>query len=206
MRIKGTITNWNDERGYGFIEPDAGGRDVFVHISAFDSSIRGSPESRRVVFEKGRDARGRTRAENVRFTKQRMRLSQLLNLDNLGIAAAVLFLGFLALAAFSERFQVTVPAFYLLASLLLFGVYAWDKSAARNDRWRTPEKTLHLLALAGGWPGALVAQKLFRHKSRKRSFQVIFWLTVVLNCAGLYLLHSKDGIELLKPLLDYLLA
>ncbi|MGO2508857.1 MAG: DUF1294 domain-containing protein [Vibrio hibernica] len=69
-------------------------------------------------------------------------------------------------------------------SFVTFVIYWKDKRAAKKDQWRTPEKTLQLLALAGGWPGALIAQKLLRHKTRKFSFQVIFWLMVVLNCIG----------------------
>jgi uncharacterized membrane protein YsdA (DUF1294 family) len=64
-------------------------------------------------------------------------------------------------------------------------LYAFDKSAAANNRWRTPENTLHFVGFLGGWPGALVAQDVFRHKSRKAEFQYVFWLTVVLNCGAL---------------------
>jgi len=75
------------------------------------------------------------------------------------------------------------PAYWLLyylgISLLTFVVYAWDKGAARRNGWRTPERTLHGLALLGGWPGALMAQHLLRHKSRKAAFRLVFWLTVV---------------------------
>ena len=75
-------------------------------------------------------------------------------------------------------------------SLFTFIVYAIDKAAARAQRRRTPESTLHLLALAGGWPGALLAQKWLRHKSVKQPFRTVFWLTMVLNVAGLVLLCS----------------
>ena len=74
---------------------------------------------------------------------------------------------------------------YCLLSLLTFGLYAIDKQAARRGRWRTRESTLHLLALCGGWPGAWLAQRWIRHKSRKAAFQLRFWLTVLLNCAAL---------------------
>jgi uncharacterized membrane protein YsdA (DUF1294 family) len=72
---------------------------------------------------------------------------------------------------------------YFGASGITFLVYALDKSAARRDRWRTRESTLHLLSLIGGWPGALAAQQLLRHKSAKPSFQAVFWLTVAVNVA-----------------------
>lgn len=74
---------------------------------------------------------------------------------------------------------------YLGLSLVTFLVYFKDKSAAKNGRWRTPEATLHLLALVGGWPGALIAQRTFRHKTKKTSFQVVFWITVVFNIVAL---------------------
>lgn len=60
-------------------------------------------------------------------------------------------------------------------------LYAIDKRRARAAAWRIPESTLHLSALAGGWPGALLAQRLARHKTRKTGFQVVFWSIVALH-------------------------
>jgi uncharacterized membrane protein YsdA (DUF1294 family) len=94
--------------------------------------------------------------------------------------------GFLLLVAglaVSGKLAYGVLWLYLIASTVAFITYAWDKSAARNGNWRTRESTLHLLALAGGWPGAWAAQRLLRHKSSKQSFLLVFWLTVCLNCA-----------------------
>ena len=86
-----------------------------------------------------------------------------------------------------------IAAAYAGMSLLTFVVYAIDKAAAQAQRWRTPESTLHLLALAGGWPGALLAQQWLRHKSVKQPFRTVFWLTVVINVAGLVLLCWQLG-------------
>ena len=66
-------------------------------------------------------------------------------------------------------------------NLLTFVVYARDKSAAQSGRWRTPEKHLHLLSLAGGWPGAWFAQQWLRHKSRKAGYRFTFWSVTVLH-------------------------
>ncbi len=85
---------------------------------------------------------------------------------------------------------------YLGLSLVTFLIYFKDKSAAQKGRWRTPEATLHLLALIGGWPGALIAQRMFRHKTRKTSFQVVFWITVILNVAVLVWTQSTLGSRL----------
>ena len=78
-----------------------------------------------------------------------------------------------------------IVGFYLVASVVAFAVYAADKSAARAGRRRTPENTLILLGLVGGWPGALVAQRTLRHKTRKTGFLAAFWLSVALNVAVL---------------------
>lgn len=83
-----------------------------------------------------------------------------------------------------------VAGIYAVASILTFGAYMRDKAAARRGEWRTPESTLHFLALAGGWPGALLAQQLLRHKSAKTAFRAAFWGTVLLNVAALVVLCS----------------
>ena len=72
-------------------------------------------------------------------------------------------------------------AAYGIVSVLAFLLYWSDKRKARADTWRTPENVLHAMEFAGGWPGALLAQQVFRHKTRKVSFQLVFWLIVLLH-------------------------
>jgi uncharacterized membrane protein YsdA (DUF1294 family) len=84
-----------------------------------------------------------------------------------------------------------VAGAYLITSLSCFVAYALDKSAARNGAWRTPEHTLLLLGLVGGWPGGVLAQQWLRHKTAKRSFQQMFWFTVVANIVGFLWLSSR---------------
>jgi uncharacterized membrane protein YsdA (DUF1294 family) len=91
-----------------------------------------------------------------------------------------------------------VPFAYVIASGLTFIVYGFDKSAAMNGRWRTQESMLHLLSLLGGWPGALVAQQMFHHKSRKVEFQVVFWITVFLNCGVLAWSATDTGASVIR--------
>ncbi|MEM7811423.1 MAG: DUF1294 domain-containing protein [Planctomycetota bacterium] len=82
----------------------------------------------------------------------------------------------------------SLPNLYLavvaVLSVVTFAAYGWDKRRARVGGRRVPEKTLHLLALTGGWPGALLGQQLFRHKTQKMSFQLVFWLTTVTHVAA----------------------
>lgn len=85
---------------------------------------------------------------------------------------------------------------YALLSVTSFGTYSWDKAAAQTGRWRTPEKTLHMLDLLGGWPGGLMAQEWVRHKSAKTRFQAIFWATVVANCALLAWAGTRTPAEI----------
>jgi uncharacterized membrane protein YsdA (DUF1294 family) len=72
---------------------------------------------------------------------------------------------------------------YGAMSCIAFVLYRHDKSAARAGRGRTRERTLHVVDLLGGWPGGLFAQDRLRHKTRKPSFQLVFWVTVGFNCA-----------------------
>lgn len=95
----------------------------------------------------------------------------------------LIFAGVYALAAFAWHVPAWVGATYAVASLICFAAYALDKSAARARERRTPERTLLLLGLVGGWPGAVLAQQWLRHKSAKASFRAKFWMTVVANAA-----------------------
>lgn len=81
----------------------------------------------------------------------------------------------------SEHSYIFIASFYAVMSLVTFIFYAVDKSAARKNRQRVSEKTLHLLALFGGWPGAWLAQNKLRHKSSKTKFKIIYAATVILN-------------------------
>ena len=117
------------------------------------------------------------------------------------LSFAALFLLLLTGSVFLHKLPFGVLFLYLGASIITFLVYHSDKSAARKDRWRTPENTLHLLGLIGGWPGALIAQRLLHHKSRKLPFQIVFWATALLNFSGLIWLLSPSGSHILHTLL-----
>jgi uncharacterized membrane protein YsdA (DUF1294 family) len=66
-------------------------------------------------------------------------------------------------------------------SFLTFLAYRSDKRRAEGGRWRIPESTLHLAEFIGGWPGAFLAQRVFRHKTAKLSYQVSFWSIVLVH-------------------------
>lgn len=75
-----------------------------------------------------------------------------------------------------------VVAYFTLISGITLGIYSSDKWRAQKGGYsRTPEKALHILELAGGWPAAFIAQRFLRHKTSKVSFQVVFWMIVLLH-------------------------
>jgi uncharacterized membrane protein YsdA (DUF1294 family)/cold shock CspA family protein len=201
MRHSGRITTWKDEQGFGFITSDSGGEQVFVHVKSFSNRQRRPVGSEVVTYQLTKDAKGRARAENVARAGDRspVAISSAIGPALLTLAALVLM--FVAASVFAGKLPLAILGLYLGASAVAFLAYALDKSAARSDRWRTQERTLHLFALVGGWPGALAAQRLLRHKSRKLSFQVLFWATVLLDCGALGWLFSPAGSAALRHIL-----
>jgi uncharacterized membrane protein YsdA (DUF1294 family) len=59
--------------------------------------------------------------------------------------------------------------------------YGADKYQARRGGRRIRERTLHLLELLGGWPGAMVGQAVFRHKRRKRKYVLVLMAIIILH-------------------------
>ncbi|MDB6142098.1 MAG: transrane protein [Pseudomonas sp.] len=117
----------------------------------------------------------RSQSRQVKQPVQRLRLKLLILA---GLCAMPLF-G--ALSLLVRHVSFIAACFYVGMSVLTFFLYWRDKHQARNEGWRTPEKVLHATELLGGWPGALVAQQAFRHKTRKLSYQLVFWLIVLLH-------------------------
>ena len=201
MRYQGRITNWKDDQGFGFVTPNGGGRQVFVHIKAFSNRRRRPIGNELVTYELSVDSKGRPQGENVAFVGESTSKASTAGPGIGSLTFAALFLTLVAGAAFAGRLPVAVMLLYLVASAVAFCAYGLDKAAARAGRWRTSEGALHMFGLVGGWPGALVAQRVLRHKSQKQSFQVVFWASVILNCGALgwFVLEPCSGA--LKPIL-----
>lgn len=197
MRTKGTLTSWNDERRFGFITPIGGGGRVFVHISAFANRDRRPQLNQVVTYTLSSDDQGRPRAVEATLAGNRPPTAAFRWRLTPSLTGAAVFLGLVAVLAAAGLVAPMVLGGYLVLSALTFFAYALDKSAARTGAWRTKESTLHLLSLAGGWPGALLAQRRLRHKTRKGSFQFVFWATVVANLGIFLWLLTPMGREAL---------
>lgn len=150
-----------------------------------------------MTYTLSKDKQGRPRAVDATLAGAMRRPQAERRSSAPAILVAAVFLSAVGAAVLATKLPLAIFLIYLSASMVTFIAYAIDKSAARKGRWRTNEETLHLLSLVGGWPGALVAQSTLRHKSRKQPFQVIFWLTVILNCAVLAWLSTPGGRGLL---------
>lgn len=149
MRTKVIIKSWNDEKGYGFITPSAGGKQVFIHIKAFGNRNRRPETNQLVTYELSSDKQGRPCAIRATLAGDRLPDKAKRKNDSFPIVAAVIFLVIVGISVLIGKLPPLILAIYLAISLLTFIVYALDKSAAKKGAWRTQESTLHLLSLAG---------------------------------------------------------
>lgn len=200
MRYHGKITTWKDDQGFGFISPNDGGPQLFVHIKSFSNQTRRPAESEIVTYDVSLNGKGQPRAENVAFVGERVLPWSISKSGMVSLSITALFFALVTAATLSGKLPLAILVLYLGASAVAYLAYSLDKSAAQADRWRTKESTLHLFGLVGGWPGALLAQRILRHKSKKQSFQVTFWATVLLNCSALGWLFTPSGSEALRAL------
>lgn len=178
---KGVLVLWNDEKGFGFVRPENGGDDHFLHISAFKKRLPRRPGIGDVIH---------FRAAPGRAGKCRVTHAVIEGLENEAIpqrstpiipkrrspGQTVLILTPLVLSSYLLwRANNPIPFFaYAFFSVLTLLLYGTDKTLAARRRWRVPESYLHVLEFFGGWPGALIAQNNFRHKTRKGLYQTVF--------------------------------
>ncbi len=87
-----------------------------------------------------------------------------------------------------KAFLIFIVYHLICINAITFLAYGADKRAAVNGTWRVPEAHLHSLEFLGGWVGAYIAQKVFRHKTKKKSFRIMFWLMLVLQLAAVYII------------------
>ncbi|WP_051234226.1 DUF1294 domain-containing protein [Halomonas halocynthiae] len=184
MRAKGKVVHWDDDGGLGFVEDSESGERVFMHSKAVAQQGRRPRLGDTVSYRLSQDAKGRLRADNVRYTDRQGKLASIrAAIATLPEIFGVLFVVALVGLGIWGRVPWVVVIAYAVVSVVAFITYGLDKRLARKGKRRIAESTLLLLALLCGWPGALAAQRVFRHKTSKRSFQVSFWVMVAVNVA-----------------------
>lgn len=200
MRNKGKITSWNETRGFGFITPNSSEKQIFVHIKAFSDRKKTPEIAQTVTYVTSTDKQGRPCAVDAVLSGWGISQISQINWKDISIPVLIgaLCLIVIGLSIYSTNITPYILGLYLVLSLVTFIIYAFDKSAAKRGAWRTKETTLHLLSLAGGWPGALIAQQVLRHKSQKQPFRLIFWITVLLNCGAFAWLFMPSSAAILE--------
>ncbi len=188
----GTLTRWKDERGFGFIQPVDGSQEVFLHISEVKDATRRPQENDTIYYHCVADSDGKVRASNAFILGARNKSAPLTHRTNSSdsiiscfptIEAVLLsLLPLIGAVHFTWTTRNPLPlVFYPVMSLVTYASYADDKSRAKRKNWRIPEQTLHLYELACGWLGGFIAQRVMHHKSRKESYQAVFWAIVIIH-------------------------
>jgi uncharacterized membrane protein YsdA (DUF1294 family)/cold shock CspA family protein len=202
MRFAGRITEWNDAKGFGFVVPNGGGTRAFVHISEFPKRCRRPVVGDLISYLPVVDGRNRTNAQQIQpagAKAQPVRRPSRVPRAALGLGA----LAFASIACFTGVLPLVLLGIYVGASTVSYVMYGWDKSSAQKGVSRTPESSLHMADFLGGWPGALIAQQQFRHKTIKQPFQFVFWMTVALNVAAcVWLIRSGLAAEFARSVMN----
>lgn len=200
-RETGTVRVWNADRGFGFLRrPD--GSDLFLHIKAFPRGVDEPAVGNEVTYEIEAQADGKLRAARARSAAEAYVPPVRPTSPLLGILAIAAFVAIYILVEVNwGPVPLWVPIAYLGVSAITFGSYAIDKSAARLKGRRVAETSLILLGMFGGWPGAILAQQLLRHKTAKLSFRAVFWVSVLINVAVFVGLNAPGVAQALADVL-----
>lgn len=170
-KLSGKIVEWDDSKGYGFIQ--AGRGRLFLHRRDFTERHKRPAVGDVISYTMGSDLKGRPCAINATHLNDGGTITWMVVL----LLSALLILP----AAALQRHAIDLRwagLYVLLLSLASYRCYVSDKRRAQQKSWRISENALQLTALLGGWPGAFLAQRQFRHKVSKPGFQFVFWLIV----------------------------
>ncbi len=205
---RGQLIKWKDDRGFGFIHPADGSSEVFLHISELKDASR-RPTVGDTIYYHVAEQDGKVRASNAFILGARLKpvsqsspssnkfTRQTGSLYPFPVLEAVLLSIFPMIGAIHFLLKTGNPLLLILygpMGLASFILYADDKSRAKRGAWRTPENTLILCDLAGGWIGGFIAQRRLNHKVSKISYQGAFWVVVAMHYIFWlwWLIASKD--------------
>jgi uncharacterized membrane protein YsdA (DUF1294 family)/cold shock CspA family protein len=201
---KGRLIKWKDDRGFGFIQPADGSREVFLHISEVKDAMR-RPVVGDAIYYLIAQQDGKVRAYDAFIVGARLKPTSLPStapqaqsqassgykakfkttfLAPFPVAEALGLSIFPLVGAvhFTIKTGNPIPLFlYPVMGCIAFAQYARDKTSAQQGAWRTSEQTLILCDLACGWVGGFIAQRRLRHKISKPSYQLAFQIVIVMH-------------------------
>ncbi|MCS4308767.1 uncharacterized membrane protein YsdA (DUF1294 family)/cold shock CspA family protein [Rheinheimera pacifica] len=192
MLVKGKITQWDDAKGFGFIQPLLKGERVFLHMTGLQNRSRRPLVGEVVTYSVAKDAQGRLQAQQVTYAGEKRKLKAAKTASRWPLILVLLFAALLVGAVVTAELPLYIPIIYGAMSIVSYLTYWWDKRKALAGQWRIQESTLQLMALLGGWPGALLAQSYLRHKSQKRAFRTVFYLAALANISAVLWLHNQN--------------
>ncbi|HHD81878.1 MAG TPA: DUF1294 domain-containing protein [Campylobacterales bacterium] len=176
--MQGIVVNYNEEKGYGFVKTFKYEENLFVHISEVHNA-RKLEVGQQVEFEVEKNAKG---LSAINVTAKEKANSPYVTFGTLSLVLIIL------LFALAVNYLEPLVAYLFSINITTFLLYGYDKFISTTQKLRVPELNLQTLALLGGSPAALVAQKFFRHKTVKGTFQIVYWIIVLVQVGLLSLM------------------
>ncbi|WP_167494648.1 MULTISPECIES: DUF1294 domain-containing protein [Vibrio] len=184
MSAERTVSQWNDDSKQATLELEA-------YQGTGCIQTKGSIERHEAIFRRiESDKKQSSKAKPLVF--------------NFSLAIIIWFYTVLGASIWLVQYPAIMLLFYVLASAVTYSVYAFDKEAVRHQTLGVNSGILHLLSLAGGWPGALFAQCVFNHRYQDKWFASVFWLTVVFNFLAFVWTFTDVGNGYLMSAVQYL--
>ena len=171
---KSRVIAWKTEKGYGFLANPVGEEDLFLHIN--DIQGKEDPcEGDTVQFELYTNQNGKPAVQHARLLKLST-MAMMSWIATLALSIAPFILSFASIS--KSRLPLVL---YACMSTLCFWMVKSDKTRSIRGDWRIPDSSICLTQFLWGWPGSLIAQKLYFHKINKRSFQGTLKFTLFIH-------------------------
>ena len=180
--MQGIVIHYSEEKGYGFIDTEEYEENIFIHHSKITNASELS-QGQSVEFQIKKTKKGLSAINLVAGAEQQSPYFIF------GLMSAIITV---AIFTYFYIYEPIKPIFsYLIAiNISTFLLYGYDKLISGGEALRVPEWNLHALALLGGSPAGLMAQKFFRHKTVKGSFQLMYWVIVLAQIGLIYWLKA----------------
>ncbi len=185
-RVQASLVEWKDEKGYGFARLPGGTERIFVHAKALAENTPRPKKGDELELDLIKGRNGKPAASNV-FVLDENGVARLLPYH---LVTAAMLLIVLELLVIMGKVPFAVTAWYAAMGAVSAHLYWRDKRAAMAGTWRVSERTLHIVDLAGGIIGGLLAQHRYRHKKSKPSFQTTTFAVVTAHAIVMALIGS----------------